>query len=105
MGGQAGLRPTYDQLIAEINKFGSDVELPPKKAYVSIRRNEQFAITRSSTKTRVDVGINSKLLDVTPVLEASSSFNSMVIHRVRLETPKDVKQELIKWLKSAYQES
>lgn len=104
-GPKSDLRPIYDALMAVITKFGKDVEPAPKKAYVSVRRNKQFAIIQPSTKTRVDVGINLKGVQPTGRLEASGSFNSMVSHRVRLENKKDVDAELKKWLKQAYDAS
>ncbi len=101
-GPKSGLRPIYDRLLDAIKKFGADVEIAPKKAYVSFRRNKQFAIVQPSTKTRVDVGINLKGQPADGRLEASGSFNAMVSHRVRLETPDQVDKELIGWLKEAY---
>lgn len=59
-GKWSGLRPIYDAIIEMVSEFGEDVEIAPKKAYVSLRRNKQFAIVQPSTKTRVDVGINLK---------------------------------------------
>ena len=38
-------------------------------------------------------------------LEASGSFNSMVTHRVRLESVKDVDAELVAWLRQAYEQA
>lgn len=99
------LRPVYDALIQLVTKFGGDVEIAPKKAYVSLRRNKQFAIIQPSTATRVDVGINLKDAAPTDRLEASKSFNAMVSHRVRLSSPDDVDAELMGWLKSAYEAS
>ncbi|MCH7812669.1 MAG: DUF4287 domain-containing protein [Planctomycetes bacterium] len=104
-GPKAALRPIYDALIAAVQKFGPDLEIAPKKAYVSLRRNKQFALIQPSTKTRVDVGINLKGLEPTERLEASGSFNAMVSHRVRLSDKKDADAELIGWLKAAYQAS
>ncbi|MBD3299656.1 MAG: DUF4287 domain-containing protein [candidate division Zixibacteria bacterium] len=102
-GDKAALRPIYDTLIKIITGFGEDVELAPKKTYVSVRRNKQFAIIQPSTKTRVDVGINLKGTEPTARLEKSGSFNAMVSHRVRLESKSDVDAELKKWLKAAYE--
>lgn len=96
------LRPIYDKLIKEISKFGKDLEIAPKRAYVSLRRSKQFALIQPSTKTRVDVGIQLKGDEPTERLEASGSFNAMVSHRVRLSTLKDVDKELIGWLKEAF---
>jgi hypothetical protein len=59
-GSKSDLRPIYDEIIARIEKFGEDIEIAPKKSYVSLRRSKQFAIVQPSTKTRVDVGINLK---------------------------------------------
>ena len=50
-GPKAGLRPIYDALIDAVKQFGGDVEISPKKAYVSLRRKKQFAIVQPSTKT------------------------------------------------------
>lgn len=104
-GPKSALRPIYDALIQIANRLGEDVEIAPKKAYVSLRRNKQFAIIQPSTKTRVDLGINLKGVKSTSRLEDSGSFNSMVSHRVRLEHKKDVNAELKKWLKQAYEAS
>ena len=104
-GAKAGLRRIYDALLAAVRKFGKDVEVAPKKAYVSLRRNKQFAIIQPSSATRVDVGINLKGAEPAGRLEASGSFNAMVSHRVRLSKPSEVDSELLAWLKKAYEAS
>ena len=101
-GPKAALRPIYDAIIEAVSGFGSDVEVAPKKAYVSLRRSKQFALVQPSTKTRIDVGINLKDEPVTSRLEASGSFNAMVSHRVRITDKRDVNAELRGWLKKAY---
>jgi hypothetical protein len=104
-GAKAELRPLYDQMLAAIQGFGNDIEVSPKKAYVSLRRNKQFAILQPSTATRLDVGINLKGTKPTGRLEASGSFNAMVSHRVRLSKPSEINKELLGWLKKAYEAS
>jgi hypothetical protein len=104
-GTKADLRPIYDALLAVVQKFGKDVEVSPKKAYVSLRRSKQFAIIQPSTSTRVDVGINLKGTEPTERLEESGSFNAMVSHRVRVSMPSEVDGELAAWLKRAYETS
>jgi predicted transport protein len=101
-GAKAGLRPMYDAVIAAVAKFGKDVEVSPKKGYVSLRRTKQFAIVQPSTATRLDIGLNLKGLPVSERLEASGSFNTMVSHRVKLEAGARIDKELICWLKQAY---
>lgn len=101
-GAKAALKPIYDALAQTVSGFGKDVELAPKKTYVSLRRKKQFALIQPSTKTRVDVGINLKGEPPTGRLEASGSFNAMVSHRVRVTTPAEVDAELAGWLRRAY---
>jgi len=98
-----GLTHVYDRLIERIGAFGKDIEVAPKKAYVSLRRKKQFAIIQPSTAERLDVGINLK--DVKPVgrLEASGSFNAMVSHRVRVTSIAEIDKELLEWLRKAYE--
>ncbi|MFK7845298.1 MAG: DUF4287 domain-containing protein [Rhodothermales bacterium] len=104
-GAKEGLRPIYDALVKLIESFGDDVALAPKKSYVSLRRNKQFGLIQPSTKTRVDVGINLKGIAPTDRLEASGSFNGMVSHRVRLSNVQEVDDELVGWLRDAYEAS
>jgi predicted transport protein len=104
-GDRAALKPIHDALIAAIAEFGSDVELAPKKTYVSLRRSKQFGLIQPSTKTRLDVGIQLKGVAPDPRLEASGSFNAMVSHRVKLSTLAEVDAELIGWLRQAYEQA
>ena len=101
-GAKADLKPIYDALVKVVNSLGKDVELAPKKAYVSLRRSKQFGLIQPSTKTRVDLGINLKGTPATDRLEASGSFNAMVSHRVRLTAASEVDKEVKSWLAQAY---
>ena len=104
-GAKAGLKPIYDAVVALVTRFGGDVEIAPKKAYVSLRSKKQFALVQPSTRTRVDVGINLGDSPTTERLEASGSFNAMVSHRVRLTDVGDVDAELGNWLRTAYEQA
>ena len=104
-GKKAPLRPLYDQLAKAVGKFGADVELAPKKTYVSLRRSKQFALVQPSTPERLDVGINLKGAAPGGRLEASGSFNAMVSHRVRVTSAKDIDAELLGWLRAAYDQA
>ena len=101
-GTKTGLLPIYEALIEVVKGFGTELEIAPKKANVSLRRKKQFAIIQPSTRTRVDVGINLKGDAVTDRLETSGSFSAMMSHRVRLSNVDDVDKELTSWLRSAY---
>jgi hypothetical protein len=102
-GPKATLRPIHDRLVAIVESLGSDVELAPKKGYVSVRRSKQFAILQPSTKDRFDLGLNLKGVEPSGRLEASGSFNAMVSHRVRLRSVEDVDSEVQAWLREAYE--
>lgn len=101
-GAKAGLRPIYDAVLELVSSFGKDVEVSPKKAYVSLRRSKQFALVQPSTKDRLDVGINLRGVEAGGRLEESGSFNAMVSHRVRITKKSQVNKELREWLKRAY---
>jgi len=100
---KADLRPIYAALTKKISKFGKDVEFAPKKAYVSLRRKKQFGLIQPSTKTRLDVGLNLAGAKANNRLEKSGSFNAMVTHRVRLTSASDVDDQLIAWLREAFE--
>jgi hypothetical protein len=104
-GPKAALKPLYDSVIEVAKSFGGDVEIDPKKTYVSLRRKKQFALVVPSTAKRLDLGLNLKGVEPTGRLEASGSFNAMCSHRVRLESASDFDADVKKWLKRAYESS
>ncbi|MEP7144464.1 MAG: DUF4287 domain-containing protein [Ferruginibacter sp.] len=103
--GKENLKSWYDKLMDEIEKFGKDVNISPKKAYVSLRRKKQFAIIQPSVKTRLDIGLNIKDLAPAGNIEAAGSWNSMCTHRVKVEDEKQINKDLIGWIKMAYEQA
>lgn len=101
-GPKAALKPIYEQIVALAQGFGGDVELAPKKGYVSLRRSKQFAIAQPTTKDRFDLGLNLKGRVPEGRLEASGSFNAMVSHRIRFASLDDIDDAVIAWLRAAY---
>jgi len=95
-------RPVFDALMSRIRAFGDDIEEAPKKGYLSLRRKTQFATLHPSTKTRFDVGLKLKGVAHAGRLEAAGSWNAMMTHRVRLASINDVDEELVAWLRQAY---
>lgn len=100
-GSKATLKPLYDALAATILEMGDDIELSPKKAYVSVRRSKQFAILQPAAG-RIDIGIVLKSTPPTERLEAAGSFNTMVTHRVRVTSEDLIDDELKSWMRDAY---
>jgi predicted transport protein len=104
-GPKAALRPIYDAVLSAVTAFGSDVEVAPKKSYVSLRRSKQFAIVKGSTRTRVDLGLNLKDVEPTARLEGGNIFNGMCTRLVRLTGVEEVDDEVVGWLRQAYEAS
>lgn len=101
-GAKASLRPLYDTLISAVEGFGDDVEISPKRTYVSLRRKKQFGLIQPAAG-RVDVGINLKGVDPAGRLEASGSFSSMCTHRVRVTSAAEIDADLLGWMRQAYE--
>lgn len=100
--GKERLKPIYELLISNIEKFGNDISFTAKKDSVSIIRKKQFALIKPATKTRIDLGLKIKGKATTERLENSGPFGAMCTHRVRLESTQQVDKELLSWLKEAY---
>lgn len=99
-GAKAGLRPLHEKLLQEISKFG-DFESVPKKAWISLRRARQFAMIGPAANTRVEVGLNMKGIPATARLIGQKP-GGMCQYKVRLSTLEEIDQELLGWLKAAY---
>jgi hypothetical protein len=99
-GAKANLRPIHDRLMSAISGFG-EFEIAPKKGYLSLRRKKQFAMLGPATNTRVEVGINIKDLPSHGQL-IEMPAGSMCNYKVKLTDPSEVNDELIEWIKQAY---
>jgi hypothetical protein len=99
-GKRAHLRPIHDSVMAAVGQFG-DFEIAPKKEYVSLRRAKQFAMVGPATQTRVEVGLNMKGVEPTDRLMAMPA-GGMCQYKVNLTTAAEVDQELIGWIRRAY---
>lgn len=103
--GKEVLKPIYEQLLAEIQKFGSDITITPKKDSVSCIRKRQFALIKPATKNRIDLGLKIKDKPNEGRLEDSGPFGTMCTHRVKIEQLEDLDAEVIGWLMEAYEQS
>jgi len=99
--GKEQLKPIYDKLLSEIQKFGNDIEVSPKNSYVSLRRNVQFAMLTPATKVRFEVALKLKNQEPNGILEALPK-NGMCTHRIKLSSVEDISNEVLGWLKTAY---
>ena len=101
-GAKAGLKPLYDELCKVVSGFGNDVDISPRKTYVTIRRSKQFAIFKASTKDRLDVGLVLKGFPETKRLLTGKQFSGMMTHCIAVQSKIDIDDELKGWLKMAY---
>jgi predicted transport protein len=104
-GAKADLKPIYEAVLAAVNGFGRDVEISPKKKYVSLRRKKQFAIVQPSTKTRVDLGLNLKNVEPSERLQGGVVFSGMCSHKVTITSPAEIDDEVVAWLSQAYDQA
>jgi hypothetical protein len=92
----------YDELMATVMKFGSDVSVAATDTYISILRGKgKFAIVATSPK-RMDVGLKLKGVEPTDRLAAAGNWNTMVTHRVQLFDGAEIDDQLTDWLREAY---
>lgn len=98
---KAALRPIHDALMKHIDAMGT-FEEAPKKTYVSYRRDRQFAMIGPATNTQVEVGLNVKDLSPTDRLQELGP-GKMCNYRVRLSGPDEVDDELVDWIRAAYE--
>ncbi|HUG47601.1 MAG TPA: DUF4287 domain-containing protein [Candidatus Limnocylindria bacterium] len=98
-GKNAGFRPLYEAVVAAVKAFGADVELAPKKTYVSLRRRKQFGQVGPAAG-RLEVCLNLPGHAGTERLRPTSG---MATHRVRIDAQDGLDEELLGWLREAYQ--
>ncbi|MEM9547341.1 MAG: DUF4287 domain-containing protein [Bacteroidota bacterium] len=101
--GRESLIPIYESLIKIVDTFGPDVTKTPKKTSVSIIRKKQFVLIKPATKTRIDLGLKLKDVPITDRLQNSGPFGTMCTHRVQLTSTEQVDEELIGWMREAYE--
>lgn len=100
--GKEHFRSIYEKLHTEILKFGKDVEVAPKNAYVAFRRKKQFAMLTPATKTRFEIGLNLKGEPLKGKLESAGS-NMMCSHKINIASINEINKEVIDWIKMSYE--
>ena len=95
------LRATYDRLINQLQQFGV-VKVAPKQTSIHLEKNAGFAGVHPrkasfNLEFRTDYKIDDPRITRTQQLSARR-FE----HTVKLEHEQDVDEQLLKWLKDAY---
>jgi Family of unknown function (DUF5990)/Domain of unknown function (DUF5655) len=100
------LRPVLDAVLAAVPALGP-VTLQARKTCVSlVSPRRTFAAVQATTKKRVDLGL--RLDDVQPagrLLAARNIASGTINLRIALTGPGDVDEEVLGWLRRAYQHS
>ncbi len=99
--GKENLKPFYDKLIAEIQGFGGEFEIAPKKTYVALRRKKQFVILNPASKARFEIGFNLKGVEPKGKLEAEKP-NAICSHKINLTDIAEIDKEVVDWIKVAF---
>jgi len=104
-GSKAGLRPIYDQLLKTGLKIGKAVKACPCQTIVPFYRNHVFAQIKPTTTKRLDIGFALGDLKPTGRLIDTGGFakKDRITHRIPLESPADIDDEVKHWLKVAYE--
>jgi predicted transport protein len=99
-----GLRPILDALLALLPELG-DVEIQTRKTYVAfLTPRRTFGALQPTTRKRADLGLR-LTADQQPEgrLERAVSFGqSSVTHKIGLTSVDDIDDEVVDWMKRAY---
>lgn len=104
-GSKSSLRPIYDKLLETALSIASDIKVCPCKTIVPLYRNHVFAQIKPTTKTRIDLGFSLKDTPFTERLvdTGGRAKKNRITHCIAILQLSDVNDEVIVWLKKAYQ--
>ncbi|MGO4881403.1 MAG: DUF5655 domain-containing protein [Bryobacteraceae bacterium] len=104
-GPKAALRPVYDALLAAGRKLGSDVRVCPCRTFVPLYRHHVFAQIKPSTRTRIDFGLALKDTRTPQRLIDTGGFakKDRITRRIEISSVGDIDDEVLRWLKKAYE--
>ena len=102
-GEKAQWRKPFDGLVMKIKSFGPQLAVSPTDSYISLlRKGRKFGIVQV-TGARLDIGVKLKGVEPTDRFESAEGWNSMVTHHVRVNDPAQLDDEVLDWLKRAYE--
>jgi hypothetical protein len=104
-GKKEHLKPIYYKLLEMALGVADDVKASPCQTMVPLYRNHVIAQIKPTTNSRVDIGF--ALKDMKPIgrLIDTGGFakKDRITHRISIESVDDIKDDVVKWLKKAYE--
>jgi Domain of unknown function (DUF5655) len=98
------LRPIYEAIVASAQALG-EVVIQARKGFVSLLTSKRtFARVQATTKNRIDLGLRLEGLQPRGRLKPSRIHETMSL-QVSLTELKDLDQEVLKWIREAYEEN
>ncbi len=104
-GKKAELRPIFDRLMAAAFKIGKDVKACPCKTMVPLYRKHVFAQLKPTTNTRIDLGLALGDMKAPKRLIDTGGFakKDRITHRIPISDAAEIDEEVLKWLRVAYE--
>ncbi len=98
---QPNVRAVYNKILKEATKFGT-VNVSPVKSGIYLKRVSSFlGIRLSKTWVDLDFFLPEETSEF-PIYKTMRYTKSKTVHFVRLENPKEVDRQLVRWLKISY---
>lgn len=104
-GPKSSLKPLYEKILALTVDVAPDIKICPCKTIVPLYRNHVFAQIKPKNKTQIDLGFALKNRGFTKRLfdTGGKMKKDRITHAVAITQLSDIDEEVVEWLKAAYQ--
>jgi hypothetical protein len=104
-GKKAHLKPIYEALLKLGLSVADDIKACPCQTMVPFYRNHVIAQIKPTTNSRIDMGFALKDTKPTGRLIDTGGFakKDRITHRIEITSLDDIKDDVAKWLKKAYE--
>ena len=103
--GKEELLSLYVKLLNEISKLGDDIEISPRKEMVVLRTKKEFIFIIPIGNSHMRLGLNMDMIDASGKLVSLKDENELYTHRINLSEIPDLDQEVMLYIRKAYEYS
>jgi hypothetical protein len=105
-GPKAGLLPLYETLLDAGLSLGKDVKACPCQTMVPFYRKHVFAQIKPATRTRIDLGfaLGARQAEGRLIDTGGYAKKDRITHRIPIESASEIDREVLRWLRTAYEE-